>query len=157
MGHQWYYLSDIILAFVNYGSEIRTREIIKEALQKGKKVYVPKIERVGDIVKEEMVFYQITTLDQLKEGYRSIPEPEGDTEQYLYSPEEAKKTLLLMPGVGFDPYRNRMGYGKGFYDRFLEDKEELWIRSIAIGHACQMTDEIPSDQKDIKPYQVIVV
>ncbi|MCR4598091.1 MAG: 5-formyltetrahydrofolate cyclo-ligase, partial [Acetatifactor sp.] len=54
-------------------------------------------------------------------------------------------------------YRNRMGYGKGFYDRFLANKEELQIRSIGIGHVCQRVDEIPMDENDIKPYQVILV
>ena len=159
LGHQWYYLSDTVLAFVSYGSEISTLEILKETLQKGKKLFVPKIVRTseGNTPKEEMIFCRITSLDQLQEGYRGIPEPEGDTEKYEYSPEEAKKTLLLMPGVGFDPYRNRMGYGKGFYDRFLADKEELWIRSIAIGHACQMTEKIPTNEHDVKPYQVILV
>jgi 5-formyltetrahydrofolate cyclo-ligase len=159
LGHQWYYLSDTVLAFVSYGSEISTMEILKETLQKGKKLYVPKVGCIkeGNLQKEEMYFYRITSLEQLREGYRGIPEPEGNTEKYEYSPEEAKKTLLLMPGVGFDPYRNRMGYGKGFYDRFLEDKEELWVRSIAIGHACQMTEKIPTNEHDRKPYQVILV
>ena len=159
MGHQWYYLSDTVLAFVSYGSEISTLEIIKETLQKGKKLFVPKIVNTNDenSVKKEMIFYRITSMEQLQEGYRGILEPEGTTEEYKYSPEEAKKTLLLMPGVGFDPYRNRMGYGKGFYDRFMADKEELWIRSIAIGHTCQMTEEIPTNKHDIKPYQVILV
>ena len=159
LGHQWYYLSDTVLVFVSYGSEINTWEILRETLIKGKKLYVPKIVRICDMdtTRDEMRFYRITSLDQLKEGYRGIPEPEGNTEKYEYSPEEAKKTLLLMPGVGFDPYRNRMGYGKGFYDRFLEDKEELWVRSIAIGHACQMTEKIPTNEHDRKPYQVILV
>jgi len=50
-----------------------------------------------------------------------------------------------------------MGYGKGFYDRFLEDKPELQLRTIGIGHKCQMVDEVPSDEYDVKPYQVICV
>ena len=159
LGHQWYYLSDIVLAFVSYGSEISTWEILKETLKKGKKLFVPKIVKISDegSPKEEMWFYRITSLDQLREGYRGIPEPEGNTEKYQYALEDAKKTLLLMPGVGFDPYRNRMGYGKGFYDRFMADKEELWTRSIAIGHACQMTESIPVNEHDMKPYQVILV
>ena len=156
LGHQWYYMSDTILGFVSYGSEIRTRDLLNEALKAGKKVFVPKIEK-GPEGAEEMNFYQIGSLDELQEGYRGILEPKGNSERYAYDAEKARKTLLLMPGVGFDPYRNRMGYGKGFYDKFLSDKEELWVRSIAIGHACQQVDELPIDQKDIKPYQVILV
>lgn len=159
LGHQWYYLSDTILAFVSYGSEISTWEILRETLAKGKELYVPKIVKVPceETVKEEMAFYRIRSLEELKEGYRGIPEPEVTTEVYAYDAEKAGKTLLLMPGVGFDPYRNRMGYGKGFYDRFLSDKEKLWTRSIAIGHSCQMTEEIPSNEWDVKPYQVILI
>lgn len=150
LGHQWFYGSEILLGFASFGSEIRTRQIIEEAVRKGKQVYLPKVE--GD----EMRFY-LADLSTCKTGYHGIPEPVGDTKAYEYSDDMAKKTLLLMPGVGFDPYRNRLGYGKGFYDRFLADKQALQIRSIAIGHLCQMTEEIPCDDLDLKPYQVILV
>ncbi len=64
---------------------------------------------------------------------------------------------MLMPGVAFDKYRNRIGYGKGFYDKYLQDKKELSIRTIAIGHQCQMVEEIPVMDNDIKPGQIICV
>ncbi|MBR6477683.1 MAG: 5-formyltetrahydrofolate cyclo-ligase [Lachnospiraceae bacterium] len=152
LGHQWFYLSDVILAFVSYGSEIRTGQILNEALAKGKKLFLPKV--TGH---DEMKFYRVTSLSELREGYKGILEPDGTSEVYAYDSEGAKKTLMIMPGVGFDAYGNRLGYGKGFYDRFLEGKDELQIRSIAIGHVCQKTEKIPSDPKDVKPYQVILV
>ena len=157
VGHQWFYLSNVILGFVSYGSEICTLEILEEALKKGKKVYVPRIERDGQSDEGTMEFYRIRSLEELKEGYKGILEPDGSSEKYVYDSDEARKTLILVPGVGFDPYRHRMGYGKGFYDRFLANKEELQIRSIGIGHVCQRVDEIPADENDIKPYQVILV
>ena len=123
-----------------------------EALQKGKKVYLPKI--VGP---DHMAFFRIASLDELKDGYHGIKEPDGTSEEYIYDEKTAKKTLLIMPGVGFDAYGNRLGYGKGFYDRFLQEKKELWTRSIAIGHVCQKVDKIETDEKDVKPYQVILV
>ena len=151
LGHQWFYGSEILLGFASYGSEIRTWQILEEALKKGKRVYLPKIEN------EEMNFYRLGDLSELNEGYRGIQEPDGHTEKFVYGEKSAGKTLLLMPGVAFDPYRNRMGYGKGFYDRFLAGKEGLQIRSIAIGHACQMVDRLPAEEHDVKPYQVITV
>lgn len=159
LGHQWFYLSEIILAFVNYGSEICTTEIISEALRLGKRVYVPKITCTDfDGQQElEMVFYEIHSLNELKMGYKGILEPDGASKTYLYDEEMAKKTLLILPGVGFDPYKRRLGYGKGFYDRFLADKEGLWTRSIAIGHTCQMVPELPEEDEDVRPYQVILV
>ena len=151
LGHQWYYLSDTILGFVGYGSEICTTEILETALQDGKCVYVPKVEG------REMQFYRIRSLTELKEGYKGIPEPEGNTERYVFDPETATKCLLLMPGSVFDPLGNRMGYGAGFYDRYLADKEPFRLRSIGIGFHCQLAEAVPTEETDRKPYQVILV
>lgn len=153
LGHQWFYRSDIFLCFVSYGSEIDTHELINEALRLGKKVYAPKVTMVSD--KTGMRFYRMTNLSELSEGYKGIPEPSGLTEEYMYREEEAGQTLLLMPGAAFDGYRNRLGYGKGFYDNFLEDKSALQYRTIAVGFQCQMVERIPEREGDIKPYQVI--
>ena len=153
LGHQWFYRSDIFLCFVSYGSEIDTHELINEALRLGKKVYVPKVTMVSG--KTEMRFYRMTDMSELSEGYKGIPEPAGLTEEYMYREEEADQTLLLMPGAAFDGYRNRLGYGKGFYDNFLEDKSVLQFRTIAVGFQCQMVEKIPEREGDIKPCQVI--
>lgn len=151
IGHQWFYRAEVILGFVNYDSEISTREILEEALSKGKKLFLPKIE--GD----KMVFYHIKSLDDLVEGYKGIPEPNGDTEAFEYERYKEARILMLMPGVAFDIYGNRMGYGKGFYDRYLADKELLQTYSIGIGYKCQQIEQLPVNEYDIKPYQVILV
>ena len=151
LGHQWYYLSDVILCYINYGSEISTTEIIREALSAGKKVYVPRVEG------NNMNFYRILDLTELVSGYKGIPEPKSDNDCYRYSGQSSEKTLFLMPGVAFDGYRNRIGYGKGYYDRFLADKPELRTRSIAVGFKCQMVEELPAEETDIRPYQIILV
>ena len=151
IGHQWFYRADILLGFVNYGSEISTEEILKEALKKGKKLFLPKV--IGD----EMIFYHVDSLEDLQVGYKGIREPIGDTEIFDYTTYNASRILMLMPGVAFDIYGNRMGYGKGFYDRFLADKEVLQTYSIGIGYACQRVESLPMDEHDIKPYQVILM
>lgn len=151
LGHQWYYLAENILAFVSFGSEIDTSEILKDALQKGKKVYVPKVVGV------DMEFYRIDHLDMLEKGYKGILEPSGKEERFCYEEEVAKKTLMIMPGVAFDFERNRIGYGKGFYDRYLADKAALQMKTIAVGYQCQMTEHIPSEGNDIKPCQIICI
>lgn len=153
LGHQWFYRSEIFLCFVSFGSEIDTKELLSEALRLGKKVYVPKVTDMSENL--VMHFYRLKDLSELSEGYKGIPEPSVTTEEYCYHPEEADSTFLLMPGAVFDGYRNRLGYGKGFYDRFLADKEALWQRSIAVGFRCQLVEEIPAREGDIKPYQVI--
>ena len=88
-------------------------------------------------------------------GYRGIPEPAGDTEQYVFSEPEADRTFVLLPGVAFDRQGNRMGYGKGFYDRFLAEYPALIKRTLAIGFACQLVEQIPTEEYDIKPNSIL--
>lgn len=173
-GHQWFYRSDIILAFASYKSEIDTTQIIEEALRLGKKVYVPRVETENVIEagngqagygqpdsgkhQQKLVFYRIKSMAELVAGYKGIPEPLAiQAERYVYNPEDAERTLVLMPGAVFDKMRNRIGYGKGFYDRFLAEKDELQIRTIGVGFACQMVEALPAEAWDIKPYQVICI
>lgn len=151
LGHQWYYLSGTVLGFAAYGSEIDTDEILREALRQGKALYLPRVEG------EEMHFYRVRSLKELRPGYKGIREPAEDAQRYVYDAAQAAETLMLVPGTAFDRERNRMGYGKGFYDRFLADKPELQLRTIGVGFACQLLEEIPHGEEDIRPYQVICV
>lgn len=155
LGHQWFYRSDILLGFAGCGSEIDTGEIITEALRLRKKVYLP---RVTDGTEGRMAFLRIDSVEGLQPGYRGIPEPDAGAEVYEYTDEEAGRVLMLMPGVAFDGRRNRIGYGRGFYDRYLSDKPKLQLRTIAVGFRCQMVEEeIPCGEYDVKPCQVICV
>ena len=151
LGHQWFYRAQKVLTFVSYGDEIDTTALIEEALRMGKEVYVPKVE--GEVIR----FYRISSLNELEDGYKGIKEPSGNEPLYEYDPEECDKTILIMPGVAFDQLKHRIGYGKGFYDRFLQDKEALRLKSVAIGYSCQLVDKIESSEYDINPYQVILV
>ena len=151
LGHPWFQASDAILCYADYGSEISTKGLILEALSAGKTVFLPRVEG------EEMAFYRISGLSELVHGYKGIPEPEGNTEKYFGEAQAAERTLLVMPGVAFDRNRNRIGYGKGFYDRFLADNPGLQRRSIAVGFQCQMAEELPAEETDIRPCQVICI
>lgn len=155
LGHQWFYGSDTLLAFASYGSEIDTGEIIDEALRLGKKVYLPRVMAEGG--RPEMEFFRIASRRELKPGYRGILEPSPQGERYVYREGGASRVLLLMPGVAFDGYRNRIGYGKGFYDRYLAEKADLRLRSVAVGFQCQLVEKLPCDHRDVTPYQVICV
>ena len=159
LGHQWFYTSRTLLCFVSFGSEIDTSEILQEAFRREKQVYVPKVIQGTQV--PEMRFYRIDSLEELQEGYRGIREPEGISEEYRYEgnfeTEEAESVLMLMPGVAFDRFRGRLGYGRGFYDRFLQDKPQLQQRTIGVGYRCQIVEELPVSAYDVKPYQVICV
>ena len=147
--HAWYCNADILLGFAGYGSEIDIDAILLDALKKGKKLYLPKV------IENEMFFYRVTDLNDLKPGYKGIREPAGITESFPDIHKIKEQVLMLMPGVAFDKNNGRMGYGKGFYDHFLADKEELQLCTIAVGYACQMVEEVPGDVFDIRPMQVL--
>ncbi|MBR3769515.1 MAG: 5-formyltetrahydrofolate cyclo-ligase [Lachnospiraceae bacterium] len=151
LGHQWFYNSSKILAYAAYGSELSLDELIIEALRLGKEVYIPRVEEGG------MNFYRIFDLKYLTEGYKGIREPQiNDELRYNYISGD-EDVLLIMPGVAFDYMKNRIGYGKGYYDRFLDDKPDLQLRSIAVGFKEQLVEELPYDETDIRPYQVLIV
>lgn len=157
LGHQWYYLARHLLCFVSYGSEIDTKELINHALQDGKAVYVPLVEPDEEGKMHRMSFRRIASLGELQEGFHGILEPSKDAEEYRYSEETALQTLLIMPGSAFDLYGNRLGYGGGFYDRFLADKEALRLHSIGVGYASQVVEKLACEPTDLRPYQVITV
>ena len=133
--------SQRILAYADYNHEVMTRYIIEAAWKDGKEVAVPKV------VGKDMVFYRLTDFTQLEAGYFGIPEPaRGEIVQW----EEA---LMIMPGVAFDRANHRVGYGGGFYDRFLEKHPQ--IRRVAVAFEFQMMPEVPTEPTDISP-EIIV-
>ena len=131
-----------IMAYADYNHEVITRYIIEQAWKDGKEVAVPKV------FGKDMVFYRLTDFSQLESGYFGIPEPKEAGETVSW--EEA---MMVMPGVAFDVNCNRVGYGGGFYDRFLEKHPE--VCRVAVGFSFQILPEVPTEPTDIRP-QVIV-
>ena len=130
-----------ILAYADYNHEVMTRYIIEEAWKAGKEVAVPKV------VGKDMIFYRLTDFSQLEPGYFGIPEPvRGEIVKW-------EDALMVMPGVAFDPENNRVGYGGGFYDKYLEIHPNQ--HAVAIAFELQMYRELPFEEHDIKPEKVV--
>ena len=139
--HSWFQESNCIYCYVDYKREVSTRTIIETAWCCGKKVAVPVVH--GD----EMHFGYLSSWTELREGYKGILEP---CQFYLA---EDETPLLIVPGAVFDRQRNRIGYGKGYYDKFLERHSKC--KTIAIAFELQLVDEIPAEPFDIRP-QVLI-
>ena len=137
INHPFFMNADTIYCYVDYMHEVKTRSIIQYAWKQGKRVAVPKI------VNDQMIFCFIEAFEDLKDGYRGIPEPTDCKIANSDSP------LVIMPGVAFDKSRNRIGYGKGFYDKFLALHPNF--HTIALGFDVQIVDKIPSNLDDIQP------
>ncbi|MBQ4529876.1 MAG: 5-formyltetrahydrofolate cyclo-ligase [Lachnospiraceae bacterium] len=143
--------SSLIMPYINYKSEVDTKRLIVQALGEQKRVAVPKVlNRNG-----EMEFYEITSLEQLISGYKGIEEPDTTGKSPLDIKEESEKVLLIMPGAVFDKQCNRIGYGGGFYDRYLERHSCEKLKSIALCYQTQIVEKIESDTFDQKPDMVL--
>ncbi len=136
--------AELVLLYADFQNEVQTGLLAEESWKAGKRVAYPKV--VGN----EMEFYLISEYAQLTPGAMNIPEPATDCEKIISFPEN---TLMIMPGVAFDENLNRVGYGGGYYDRFLDKHPDL-VR-IAISYELQLCDNIPVEPTDYKPHMLI--
>lgn len=133
-----------LFCYVSHDNEVDTRSIIHQAWQDNKEVYVPKVMGKG-----QMFFYPITSMEDLTTGRYGILEPQPTID---HTP--IRDSLLIMPGVVFDKDRNRIGYGGGFYDRYLAKLQERPML-IALCYNNQLVDTLKPDPYDIKPDYIL--
>ncbi len=133
--------ASVIFVFVNFKSEVDTHEIIKQALKDSKTICVPKI----NTKEREMEIFKINSLEELKEGYYGILEPGEDCPAVNSNDID----LVLMPGAAFDRQGGRIGYGGGFYDRFLSRMNKK-VDKIALAFDFQILDRVPMDEFDVR-------
>ncbi len=111
--------------------------------------FLENFERVSASVIEDnsLVFYKVNSLRELKPGYMDVLEPLREE-----LTEKSDMDAIIVPMVGFDQRRNRMGYGKGFYDRYLKD-----YTGVIIGLAFEESEmrHLPHDENDVRLDYVI--
>jgi len=130
-----------IFMYLSFKQEPHTLKIIEKALKLKKEVLVP-------VVKQgEMQSAFLKNTKQLKKGAFGILEP---CETLLKNPDQ--QCVFVIPGLVFDRQGNRMGYGKGFYDRFLEKKPQL---KIAFAYSFQVLGQILSQPHDVLMDKII--
>lgn len=143
-----YVEADNILLYADYNNEVMTRGIFEDALMRKKRVYFPK----SDSLTNTMVFYQVLSAKQLEKGFMGIPEPKENMQlRYRFHADE--DTLVILPGVAFDTAGFRIGYGRGFYDKFLSSRRQL--STMALAFACQIVEELPREAHDIKMDKIV--
>lgn len=135
-----------VYIFVSYGTEADTKAVIEMLLgQASHSVCVPRVNG------NEMEFYRINGLSDLKPGYNGILEPVCD------NPVLHCNGVMFMPGLVFDIYHGRIGYGGGFYDRYLYRHRDDNIYKIGLAYDFQVLKEekIDMEAHDIKPDIII--
>jgi 5-formyltetrahydrofolate cyclo-ligase len=141
---------NLLFAYVSFGSEVNTLAIIDKAFQMNKNVYIPKVED------NDMNFYEINSFEGLIRSKFGILEPDSEKHQkFVSSLSSNSKKLMLLPGLAFDKSGNRIGYGAGYYDRYLgRHSNKEWIK-IALAYDFQIMKELTVDKYDIPADYII--
>jgi len=134
-----------ILLYASFRSEVDTLDLLKYCVDYGKIIVLPKVDRDND----ELALYRIEDMNEVVAGYMGIPEPQVHEGRRM--PVE-EMDLIIVPGVAFDGHCNRLGYGKGFYDKLLTRGAKA---KIAIAYEEQIVEYIPSEPYDIKMDKII--
>ena len=139
ISHPWYMQSNTIFIYVSKDNEVETRQIIKNALDAGKNVCVPRIVR-----KERMDAVPIKNpAGDLEPGILGIYEPKAHLKPVLAEDID----LVIVPGLVFDRNGYRIGYGGGYYDMFLDNIPQS-CKTIGVAFDFQITDKLPIDEFD---------
>lgn len=133
--------ADTVCVYMPTGNEIDTSAIIRFCLENGKRVAAPRVD--GDT----MEFYYFRSKEELEQGAYDIWEPTG---KEAVADEES---LVIMPGVAFDLNCNRIGYGKGYYDRYLSKHPKM--KRIALAYEFQIVGKIKQEIHDVKPEMIV--
>ena len=128
-----------ILLYADYGSEVRTGSIFARAKRMHKRIFYPRVE--GD----ELCFYKVEDPSELQVGFHGIQEPflqKRSTADFIYT------AVAIVPGTVFSRDGYRIGYGKGFYDRFLARYPQVF--KVGIAYDVQLVDTIPREAHDVR-------
>lgn len=121
-------------AYYAFGSEVKTDMIIEQARSLGKRVALPSVEGEG------LTFYELSSGKYLVKGRFGIMEP------LPYRPVD-RIDLIVVPGVAFDRQGYRLGYGKGYYDRYLAEKRTF---SMGLAYSFQLLERLPKGEHDMR-------
>ncbi|MEI3336773.1 MAG: 5-formyltetrahydrofolate cyclo-ligase [Clostridium sp.] len=143
---EYYKKSKNIFIYLGFGSEIDTMSYIQEFINEGKHIFIPRT----DIKTKKMEAVEITSLEGLRENKYGILEPDDSKEEFYKN----NLDLIILPGVAFDLVGKRIGYGGGYYDRYLENIDKK-IMKVALIYDFQLLENVPAEEHDIKADYII--
>jgi 5-formyltetrahydrofolate cyclo-ligase len=133
--------SRVVMTYVSFGSEVETLNLIKKSLLLGKKVVVPYMDE------EEMKISYLNDVSNLKETSSNILEPVK-----ILQASKEELDLIIVPGLVFDKKGNRIGFGKGCFDKFLK---EVSAKKIALTYDFQIKEKVPAMEYDV-PMNIMI-
>jgi len=136
--------ASVVFLYCGYKDEVQTAELMEAAFREGKRVFLPKV--VSD---SGMVFVQADPAEELVYGAYGIPEPSMTGNPGA----EVRPDIIIVPCVAADRRGNRIGHGKGYYDRSLVKYGD--IPFVCLAYDCQLADEFETEDTDIKMDMII--
>jgi 5-formyltetrahydrofolate cyclo-ligase len=140
-----------ILLYASFRSEVDTFKLLQYCIANGKITMLPRVDKQNN----ELELYEIKDTGELVKGYFGIPEPNVSEDRRM---NVEHMDLIIVPGVAFDEQCNRLGYGKGFYDKLLTRVKGQGSKVkglIALAYEEQIVESIPSELHDIKMDKII--
>ena len=131
-----------VCLYMPINNEVDVALMLDQVLDDGKRAWLPKV------IEDEMDFFAYDRDTPLTIGAYGITEP--DTDEIL---EPDENTLIIMPGAVFSHDRDRIGYGGGYYDKYLDKHRE--VMTVAACYDLQIVDSIPAEMHDIKPQALV--
>lgn len=131
--------AEVIGIYLSMDVEWDTLAIVARAFEEGKRVAIPKVFPET----KEMFFYELTALSDVVVGHFGIREPDVEIAQEM---DKDLLSLMIVPGVVFSKDGYRIGFGGGYYDRFLAD---FIHPTVSLVHSSQLVQDLPIDHFDI--------
>jgi 5-formyltetrahydrofolate cyclo-ligase len=138
--------AQVVMFYVSFRSEVKTGEMIQAALDLDKKIVVPAVSSDRQALEP----YFIDSLDQLTPGTYGVPEPKSREKRA----DSGSIDLITVPGCAFDPEGFRLGYGGGYYDRFLGQDQNA--AAVGLAFELQMVPKVPALKPHDLPVDLIV-
>lgn len=153
-----YKAAECIYFYMTFNNEVQTVPMIEQAIKDGKRAAVPLMLKSGKTLNKKgepkhdyMEFVYIHSMDECVPNFMGIPEPpESLIKEEPERIADEKQVLIMMPGLAFDKEGNRIGYGGGFYDKYLDSHPDTEFQKIALCFDFQIYDHIPTEEHDEK-------
>jgi len=136
------------LFYAAFRSEVRTEQLVINSLTAGRITALPRVDKTGGI----LMLYKIGDWSDLSPGSWGILEPEESRTKEISINEI---DMVLAPGVAFDVNCNRLGYGKGYYDKLLAGKKRMKPVVVGLAYEEQIADALPCNLHDMKMDMII--
>lgn len=144
----FYNSASYVMLYISFRNEVRTSEIIKDLFRHGKRVFIPvTVPKTKELIVSELIDVE----KDLEIGHFGVLEPKKDA---IRPVEPQILDFIIVPGVGFDSRGYRIGYGGGYYDRFLPQFSSS-VPTVSLAFELQIIDKVPTDSYDY-PVQYIV-